>query len=277
MKRDFFPGVTSCLDINEYHGMSSISKSGLDSIDLSPAIYYARHLDPMRPPSRERAGQLEGNLAHCAILEPSEFEKRYVVGPTLNRNTKEWKEFVKANAGRVAIQSDQYEAATRQAVSVRALPEIGDVLSSGMPEASAFWVDEETGSECRCRPDWVHFVGDDKVLLMDVKTYSVASAGEFRRQVARKRYDVQAAFYSDGYEKACGKEVIGFIFLAVETEWPFASNAFVLDEESLESGRSKYRANLRTYAECMRTGKWPGYSAGVEVIRLPQWALITEE
>ncbi|SAL59393.1 exonuclease VIII [Caballeronia peredens] len=277
MKREFIPGIVEGLDIAAYHAMEPISKSGLDSLDLSPAIFWARHRDPLRPAPKEKAGQLEGNLAHCEILEPGEFNNRYVVGPTLNRNTKAWKEFVEANAGRVAIQSDQSEAARRQAVSVWSLPDIGDVLANGMPEVSAFWIDDETGSECRCRPDWVHPVGDDKVILADVKTYSIASPGEFRRQVARKRYDVQAAYYSDGYAKASGKEVLGFIFLAVETEWPFAANAFMLDEESIESGRIKYRENLRTYAECMRTEKWPGYSTGIDIIRLPQWALITEE
>lgn len=277
MKREFIPGLVEGLDIAAYHAMEPVSKSGLDSIALSPAIFWARHRDPMRPAPKEKAGQLEGNLAHCSILEPYEFEKRYVVGPTVNRNTKIWKEFVEANAGRVAIQADQYEAATRQAVSVRSLPDIGDVLANGKPEVSAFWIDEETGSECRCRPDWVHPIGDDKVILADVKTYSIASPGEFRRQVARKAYDKQAAYYSDGYAKASGKEVLGFIFLAVETEWPFAANAFMLDEDSLESGRQKYRANLRTYAECMRTNQWPGYSTGIDVIRMPSWALITEE
>jgi hypothetical protein len=277
MKRDFLPGVVHDLDIDEYHARPEISKSGLDSIALAPAIYYARHLDPQRPPARERAGQLEGALAHCAILEPKEFESRYVIGPSVNRNTKVWKEFVEANAGRIAIQHDQFETAIRQARSAQQLTDMGDVLASGWAEVSAFWTDDESGAECRCRPDFVHPVRDDAVLLVDVKTYSVASSGEFRRQVARKRYDVQAAYYSDGYEKASGKTVLGFIFLAVETEWPYAANAFMLDEQSLEAGRTKYRANLRTYAECTHTGKWPGYSTGIDVIRLPQWALITEE
>jgi len=292
MKREFIPGIVHGLDINEYHGMSPISKSGLDSIDLSPAIYYARHIDPNRPPSRERAGQLEGNLAHCAILEADQFEKRYAIVPEsaprrpteAQWNAKKpspesvaamqwWASFNERTNGATIITHDQYETALRQAVSVRALPEIGDALASGKLEVSAFWIDEETGAECRCRPDWVHDVRDDAVLLLDVKTYSTASPSEFRRQVARKRYDVQAAFYSDGYEKASGKQVLGFIFLAVETEWPFAANAFMLDEDSLESGRQKYRANLSTYAYCMKTDKWPGYSTGIDVIRLPQWAM----
>lgn len=277
MKREFIPGVVHGLDINEYHGMAPISKSGLDSIDLSPAIYYARHLDPNRPPSRERAGQLEGNLAHCAILEPEEFEKRYVIGPTLNRNTKEWKAFVSANPGRIAIQHDQYEAATRQARSVNELPEMRDVLASGHAEVSAFWVDEEAGVECRCRPDFVHEVDDASVILLDVKTFSDPSPNEFARQCARKAYAKQASFYTDGYEKASGKTVRAFIFLAVGNEWPYAASAMMLDEDSLESGRRHYKRNLRTYAECIRTGHWPGFSTGITLIRLPMWAMESAE
>ncbi|WP_250533952.1 PD-(D/E)XK nuclease-like domain-containing protein [Caballeronia sp. AZ10_KS36] len=277
MKREFIPGIVHGLNIDEYHAMPAISKSGLDSIDLSPAIYYARHLDPNRPPSREKSGQLEGHLAHCAILEPEEFEKRYVIGPTLNRNTKEWKAFVAANPERIAIQHDQYEAAIRQAASVRALPEIGDVLASGQPEVSAFWVDEETGAECRCRPDFVHDATSDSVILLDVKTFSDPSPNEFARQCGRKAYAKQAALYTDGYEKASGKTVRGFIFLAVGNEWPYAAAAMMLDEDSLEAGRRHYKRNLRTYAECVKTNTWPGFSDGITLIRLPQWALTNEE
>lgn len=277
MKREFIPGIVHGLDINEYHGMAPISKSGLDSLDLSPAIFWARHRDPLRPAPKEKAGQLEGNLAHCAILEPEEFEKRYVVGPTLNRNTKAWKEFVEQHAGRVAIQSDQYETAIRQAMSVRNLPEIGEVLATGHAEVSAFWVDEETGAECRCRPDFVHDVNDDSVILLDVKTFSDPSPNEFARQCARKAYAKQAAYYSDGYERASGKTVRAFIFLAVGNEWPYAASAMMLDEDSLEAGRRHYKRNLRTYAECMRTGHWPGFSNGITLIRLPMWAMQSAE
>ena len=284
------------LDIERYHAMQPISKSQLDTLDLSPAIFFARHRDPNRPPAPQRAGQLEGNLAHCAVLEPEEFEKRYAIVPEgaprrpteAQWNAKKpsedsiaamawWREFNEKTSGKTIVTHDQYETAVRQAVSVRALPDIGEALANGKPEVSAFWTDEETGVECRCRPDFVNSVRDNAVLLLDVKTFSSASPNEFRRQVARKRYDVQAAFYSDGYEKASGMEVLGFIFLAVETEYPFAANAFMLDEESLDAGRTKYRKNLRTYAECMRTNTWPGYSTGIDIIRLPSWALITEE
>jgi exodeoxyribonuclease VIII len=265
------------LSIEEYHAMKPISKSGLDSIDLSPAIYYARHVDPNRPARGAKSGQLEGNLAHCAILEPESFGERYVIGPSVNRNTKVWKEFVEANPESTVIQQDQADTAMRQAESIRGLPEVGAAFAVGKPEVSAFWRDADTGVECRCRPDWVHPVGEESVILLDVKTYSNASANEFNKQVARKRYDVQAAFYSDGYAAASGLKVLGFVFVAVETEWPHAANAFMLDAQGLAAGREKYMRNLRTYAECLRTGNYPGYSTGINVISLPSWALATTE
>lgn len=277
MKREFLPGVTGLLSIEEYHASAGISKSGLDSLNLSPAIYHARHLNPDRPPRETKAGQLEGNLAHCAILEPDEFSKRYVVGKALNRNTKEWKTFVEENAGRIAIQPDQYETAFRQADSVRALPEIREALALGIAEPSAFWIDPDTGAECRCRPDWLHFCGDRSAVLLDVKTYSIASPAEFRRQIARKRYHVQDAFYSDGYAAAAQIDVLGFVFVAVETEWPYASNAVMLDDLSKDQGRADYKRNLRTYSQCVKTGEWPGYSKAIDVVSLPSWAFNREE
>jgi len=271
-REEFRIGTTGLLSIEDYHASAGISKSSLDSLNLSPAIYYARHLDPNRPPRETKAGQLEGNLAHCAILEPAEFGKRYVVGEALNRNTNKWKEFVAANPDRVAIQPDQYDAAMRQADSVRSLPEVREALDVGIAEPSAFWIDPETGAECRCRPDWAHFCGDRSAVLFDVKTYSSASPAEFRRQIARKRYHVQDAFYTDGYAAAADVDVLGFVFVAVETEWPYAANAVMLSDDSKELGRHEYYRNLTTYMQCLKSGEWPGYSKGIDVVSLPAWA-----
>ncbi|MBN6728753.1 PD-(D/E)XK nuclease-like domain-containing protein [Burkholderia multivorans] len=265
------------LDIDEYHVRGEISKSQLDTINVSPAHFWALHRDPGRPAPTTRVGQLEGNLAHCAILEPEEFDKRYVLGPTVNRNTKVWKEFVEANPDRIAIQQDQYDTAWRQSESVRALPEIREALSRGRAEVSAFWTDPATGVPCRCRPDWVHDLTESNVLLVDLKTFSSAGPHEFRRQAARKRYHVQDAFYSDGYEAASGKEVRAFVFVAVETEWPFAAHAMMLDDMSREQGRADYSRNLETYARCEAAGEWPGYSKEITLITLPQWAFTTDE
>ena len=291
----YFPGTLHGVDIEVYHSMVGISKTGLDEIERSGAHYFGRHLHPNRPPPKERAGQLEGTLAHCAILEPEEFGKRYVVVPNdaprrpseAQWNAKSpsaesiasmawWKDFNQNGAKRV-ITAAQYDTAMRQSDSVRALPEVAEALGRGMPEVSAFWIDPATGEACRCRPDWVAKYSGNGVMLLDVKTFSNASAAEFRRQVERKRYHVQDAFYSDGHELATGLQTLGFVFVVVETEWPYAANALMLGERSREQGRRDYRRNLNTYAECRRSGQWPGYGLAIQEIELPGWAIHEDE
>jgi len=287
-----FPGIRHDVEIEAYHAMVGISKTGLDNINRSPAHYYALHRDPLRPTPKDRAGQLEGTLAHCAILEPHVFGQRYVVIPSNapRRPTEAqwnaakpspdsvnamawWRDFNSLNQGKTVITGHQYEVAMRQADSVHRLHDIHDALTRGMPEVSAMWVDPQTGVLCRCRPDWVARYGPRAVVLLDVKTYADASAHEFRRQVARKRYHVQDAFYSDGYQAASGDAVMGFVFVAVESEYPYAASALMLDDRSRAQGKTDYRRNLDTYAECLLRGTWPSYSQEVQLIDLPAWAM----
>lgn len=270
------PGIHT-MDIEAYHCAPGVSKTGLDALAISPAHYWRRHQDPERPAPKARAGQLEGNLAHCAVLEPAEFARRYAVGPAVNRNAAAWKAFVADNAGRIAIQPDQYEVAMRQADAVRALPEVCEALAHGAAEVSAFWRDPETQVLCRCRPDWAHDCGSEGVILLDLKTCSDASAAGFARQAARKSYHRQDAHYSDGYAQASGRPVLAFIFAAVEDEWPYAANALMLDDASKEQGRRECRRLLATYAQCQQSGVWPGYGSAIQLINLPRWAMDPEE
>ena len=164
----------------------------------------------------------------------------------------------------------------RQAEAVRQLPEVREALAVGRAEISACWRDDATGVLCRCRPDWTSPAGQTGCVLVDLKTYSDASPGQFVRQIARKSYAGQAGFYTDGFTAASGLTVLGFVFVAVESEWPHAAACYMLDADSLEAGQRWYRRHLATYAECLRTNTWPGYSPRIELLTLPRWATLTE-
>lgn len=278
------------MPIEQYHAdTGSISKTGLDLIARAPAIYYARMLDPQYERvsaklgddgDETKPGQLEGTLAHCAILEPDEFGNRYAIGPAVRRNTKEWKAFEeKARAdGKVAIKGTQYNTAMYQAESALRHPRINELLAgSHYVEVSAYWTDPFTGVRCRVRPDVAADIGGGLSILLDLKTYSNASAEEFRRQVARKRYHVQDAFYSEGYSHAAQTSVEEFRFAAIETEWPFAVHVFSLGDESRTEGYNEVRRSLDIYERCKRTGVWPDYGNEVTKIDLPPYALTYEE
>ena len=60
---------------------------------------------------------------------------------------------------------------------------------------------------------------------------------------------------------------------AVESEYPYAASALMLDDRSRAQGKTDYRRNLDTYAECLLRGTWPSYSQEVQLIDLPAWAM----
>lgn len=261
------------MNIDEYHGSPAISKSGLDDMD-PPARYYALHLDPNRPERTQTASQRAGTLAHCAILEPEEFGKRYAVGPDCIRTNKAWKEFEASLApGIEAIKPEEAAIAWAQRDSVLKLPGMAEILGAGKAEVSAFWEDPYTGVLCRCRPD---FAADCSVLL-DVKTVGNSSPSDFRLQAARMRYDVQDAFYTAGYALASGQPVERFLFITVETAYPYLAAIHELRQESKAAGAEKARAALTQYAECLRNNHWPHYGSEIHQIQLPGWALGTTQ
>lgn len=266
------PGVFRGVENDVYHRSEGLSNTGLTQLAHSAFHHYALTIDPNRPPREAQPGQLEGSLCHCSILEPNEFDKRYIVGPPVSRATKEWKSFVASHPDREAIKPDQYETAMRQGESVRRLPEVREALEDGEAEESAWWPDPETGVLCKCRPDWRHRAGEGSILL-DVKTCGDAQPAEFGRQIGRKGYYRQHAHYADGYAIASGKPVLAFVFVAVEATYPYAASAVMLDDAAIEQGRREVRRLTDLYAKCKREGVWPGYSQNIELVSLPSYLI----
>lgn len=291
-------GLVPDLTNEAYQASPGFSSSALRDFAQSPAHYFGRWRDPSRPRQVERlGGQLEGELAHCSSFEPDEFDVRYVTLPAdaparptarqLKASKKSystldaidfWRGMDGANPHAVAfIKPPQREAAMRQGESVRRLPEVREAMTSGYPEISAYWIDPETGIYCRCRPDWTYRVHSSACIPFDLKTYDDASAAAFRRQILRKGYHLQDAHYSAGMAAAAELEVLAFVFIAVETSWPYVAQAHMLTPESRERAADQHRALLRQYARCDRDNEWPGYALGICQIHLPAWAGATTE
>lgn len=267
-------GLVQGMAAERYHAIEAMSATGLKSMKRSPAHYYGLHRDPARPKQEPTPAMVNGTLVHCCIFEPSEIESRYAVRPPdLDGRTTAGKVWMNdaRRYGRDIITAEQLAAAQLQAAALRKLPEIAQLLSLGYGEASAFWLDDETGELCKCRPDWTSPAGDG-VILLDGKTCQDASAEGFGKQIWNFRYDLQAAWYSDGLERATGKRVHGFVFGAVESSWPHSACAYMLGDDVLDRARKENRRLLNLYAECKRTNNWPGYGAGIQQINLPAWA-----
>ena len=273
--RELRLGLVRDMPAEEYHATRAMSAGGLKRMRQSPAHFYGLHLDPARPKQETTPAMANGTLVHCCVFEPEAVAARYAVKPAghdgRTKEGKAWAADVEARGLQIVGHADM-QAAKAQAAAVRAVPDLAALLAEGYGEASCFWIDEETGELCKCRPDWTNPAGDG-VILVDGKTCRDASPEGFGRAVWNLGYHLQAAWYADGFEKATGQRVHGFVFAAVESDWPYVAMPYMLGDDVLAAARRENRRLLNRYAECNRTGIWPGYgSSAVQLINLPKWA-----
>lgn len=267
---DIQPGIYYDIPNEAYHAGPGVSKSQLDDIADTPAIYLWRKNAPV---DTEKTKTLDtGTAFHCRILEPEEFSKRFIIAPEFNRRTSAGKEEEKtfleecARTGRTVLTAEEGRKIELMYQSVMALP-LGQWLveSAGYAESSVYWEDPETGILCRCRPDKIipefHWI-------MDVKT--TADIQRFRTAYYDYRYHVQDAFYSDGYRAQFG-EIPIFVFLVTSTTAECGSypvEIFMMGEDAKLAGQREYRRNLQTLAECLNNDEWPA----IKTLSLPRWA-----
>lgn len=268
------------LSNEEYHKHHAIGSSGLKLIGQSPSHYWARYLDPNREPDQPTPAMKMGTAVHCAVLEPEEFAKRYIVVPEgIDRRSNAGKAlFAEIEAsGKEPLKHDEMKQveAMRDAALNHPVSRVLFGNNLQQVETSLFWTDQETSVRCKIRPDFLlppckQF---PRGLIMDVKTTANASADEFAKQAWNLAMHIQSAWYIDGFMASFDTvEPPPFIWLAQEKESPFATAYYSSSSDLITYGRSEYRKLLTIYAECMTSDSWPGYPQQINTLELPAWA-----
>lgn len=272
--RDLFVGGESFrTDISHevYHSdRSCVSSTGLKKIAVQSPAHYRDYLDG--GPMKETAAMFLGTAIHARVLEPAEFDTRYVAAPVSDKRTVEWKEFVAANPDRIPLTSNQMGIVNGIADRISRHQSASSLLKSGWKEVTMIWQDEETGIWLKIRPDCL-CVDFDTGICMDLKSTEDASANEFGRSCVKYNYDISAAMYLDGLRTVLKRD-FDFAFLAAEKERPFEVALYGAPEEMLLRGQRRYRQALRLVAECTRRKQWPGYQpdGDYEILNWPQYA-----
>jgi hypothetical protein len=240
----------------------------------SPLHYWSRYLDPNRVPQEPTAAMAIGSAVHTHVLELDQWDAQYVVAPAgIDRRTKvgkaEWEVFQTAIGTRTVISREDADLVMRIGRSILSHPAAAYLLGlPGRAETTHMWVDEISGLQCKCRPDWLL---DDGSMIVDLKTTEDASPRGFQKSIAQWRYHIQASFYLDGLQHATGKRPEQFVFIAVEKKPPYVCAVYVADAQMIEIGRDTARRDLDKLNVCKAADYWPGYSDQVEVINLPPW------
>ncbi len=272
LPEDFTPHWLPGLTNEQYHAdKTSVSSTALKRILKSPLNFYSSHMLGFR--EEESDAFRFGSAFHMALLEPTEFQKMYVLQPEFKGTGSvaaraEWRESQKPGA--VILKEDEYNDLLGMLNSVQRHNGACNILKKGESEVSGYFRDPETGIKCRIRPDFMHL---GSMALLDVKTTRDVEATEFSKTMWNYRYDIQMYFYSKAIEIITGRRVKYHLYLAIEKKFPFECAVYNVDEMVLERGKRDCDAAMQKLKTCLDTDAWIGYQNKVEMISLPSWAL----
>lgn len=186
-------------------------------------------------------------------------------------------EIAKPLKGKELLKQEQLDK-VNAAVSVARNVNVIDIMlsqPSAFAECSMFWIDAETGVECKIRPDFMIMPCEmfPFGLIVDGKSTQDASPAGFPRQAWNWKMYLQAAFYSDGFMQIMGTdEPPPFLWLSQEMDAPYACAVYQASNEWLEYGRKEVRRLLNLYADCCRNKRWPAYPQLITELTVPSFA-----
>lgn len=284
------------LSNEEYHHgepySEYISSSILKLYKVSPL--YARY--QMENPQEQTKAMEFGSLFHdvmeycakCAKTEMLGFalsswkESRVAcfaapvnekTGQPYGAATKAYKEaydaFLASNAGKIVASAEDIDKVLNMAHTLLLNNDICALLKAGKPEVSVFYETEE-GVKLKVRPDIM-----GKRTIVDWKTTSESDLSEesVNRIISRYSYDISAAMYQDVIFRATGQHK-DFLLVLVTKEPPYD---FVMvdmrywaydhdpntDVTMANVGARRYQNLLKTHADCLAKGEWPGASCKI--------------
>jgi hypothetical protein len=273
------PGVYPDVPLSVYLGDpvegGSLSSSGARVLvePGGPARFKYR----LDHPGEENTDAFDfGRAAHQVILDDPEEHLVIVDAPDWKTKAAQQLRTEAREAGLTPILTKQWEQVQEMAAAIQAHPTAAALLQrdSGLPEQTIVWQDKATKAWCRSRVDWLrHSAQGQRLLIVDFKTTLAADGISFGKSAANYGYFLQAAFYTAG-ARAVGLDAEpAFVMVVQEKTAPYLVNVVQLDDTALHLGDMLMRSALERYAECRRTGHWPGFGPEVELVPLPSWFL----
>lgn len=174
-------------------------------------------------------------------------------------------------------------AAVESARAFIARTRFAGIFERGKPEQTIVWNecdevytlnshgDERRGEMlCKMRPDWLT---DARDVLLHVKT-TKGGAGpvQFARTVDSMSYDISVAFYERGLSTIADAHCRHLI-LAIEQQPPYGCALYELNPLKAQLAAARVDRAIRTWRQCVTTGRYPSYDADVFALEPRSWDL----
>lgn len=245
-------------DRKEYRAFPAFNQSAAKHILTSPAHYQAY----INTPQEETKALRFGTFVHSAVLEPHTLNDLYATAPDVDKRTKQgkedWAAFATANAGKTILDAEESAIGHLVASSARhALKTHGVEFDA----TEVMYHVDYCGVPLKAAIDGVS--GD---YLWDIKTTDDASPSGMLKAIRNYRYNLQAYWYRLVYELATGRRPLGFRFLFIEKEAPFACSVCEVGPELMSWAIADFEKAVNLYKECSASGVWPSYPEEIQVI-----------
>jgi exodeoxyribonuclease VIII len=259
--KEILPNVIIDIPDTIYHASEGYSRTNVCDV----ANHSISYMQMQKNNQEQSDALLQGNMTHDLILLPEQFKQKYLVGPTVKRNTKAWKEFVIDNPGRTIVTSVMSDKSFRMRDALYDNPVIKEILHDKgcIKEASIWAIHPNTGLLIKCRPD---IILDG--ILYDLKTTIAPHKEAFSYSCYKYGYNVQDVMYSD-ICRTNRIKVNGFRFLVVGSNRPHLTAIYKLNLEQIQDGYDKYTRGLNELHRYEFTDdKWTGLPYGREIVTL---------
>lgn len=225
-----------------------LSFSSLKAFKESPASFIEYKLAKREPSD----AMLFGSMLHCLVLEPQDFENRYLcledgdicaqIGGAKPRATKAYKEWYQVT---ISEAGEREIVATNDYLSAKIIA--SNVLHN---RASAKVLDKGWEHEKPIEWEFKNFMfkgfidGKGDKVVFDLKTCSDASPTKFHREIISNSYYLQAAMYL----YAVGENLTYYI-IAVDRKGGVSVHK--LEDRLIEHGMVEYNKLLDRFNECI--------------------------
>lgn len=247
---------------------------------MNPANFQVVEVDGQKVRIRKDQGDRPhfavGRAAHHLLYLGEEgFRDEFAVRPERfpdfrTKEAQQWRRDAIA-AGLTVLTDAELETITGMAKSLGAHPLVKAGIMDGYVERSMVWKEPYTGVWLKSRPDCIP---GDGALVADLKSTLSVSTDDIMRTLGAYGYNCQAALVGMGFEAVLKRPMEEFALVFVEKAPPFACRVVTLMPEDIKRGEQQMRAAVDIFAECVKTGSWPGPGLQEDAERLPMpaWA-----
>jgi len=277
---------------DDYHNWNCFSYSMVKHLKKSQK-HLDRHMKFEAKELKYKPHIILGNMVECVWLEPKIFDwngyefganSPFALRPDTYVNAKgETKPFTMnsnvckdtmsriISSGKTPVTNSQVETSYDILEELNNHPTVQELLEGCERQLSVSWTDEETGVQCKIRPD---LYNKEKACIPDLKVTHQADFEGFRGICGTFGYNNQHALYTNGMELFDDRPHT-FPLIAVESAPPHCITCIHLREDSIIQGRVDVKKAMREYAKMLESGEkgYEGYPIGIHDMDLRPYLL----